>query len=150
MTSAEAGSESIARRWLSLGLRLAAPRILGKYVLVGGSLALIEFALFNLLFGIAGVPLVAANLSSIGVVIAIGFVSHRRFTFRSPGRYSHQIRWYAFMLSVSVSMNNLLLWTFVQDYGWPAPVAKVTQIGLCFIWNYSFSRFVVFAQRSPA
>lgn len=147
MSDAASGPRS--PHWRERAIRAIAPRTLGRYLLVGGGSALVEFVLFNLLFGIAGLPLIAANLASIGVVIALGFVSHKHFTFRSPGGYGRQLRWYLFMLGVSVSLNNLLLWIFVQKWEWSAPLAKVIQIGLCFLWNYSFSRRVVFA-RPPA
>lgn len=128
--------------------RLANSKVFAKYVLVGGSSAALEFFAFSLLHGLFGLPLLVANLSSIALVIVFGFLSHKHFTFLNTDRYGRQIRWYIFMLIVSITLNNALLWTFVTIAGWPASISKILQIGLCFMWNYSFSSLVVFPREA--
>ena len=40
--------------------------------------------------------------------------------------------------------------TFVEVLQMYAPLAKILEIGIVFIWNYSFCRIVVFVRRIPA
>lgn len=125
-------------------------RTLARYVLVGGASALVEFLAFNALLYLGGLPVLVANLAATAIVVAFSFVSHRRFTFRSRDRALPQVGWYVGMLAVSVLLNNALIFLFVVVLDWPPPLAKVLQLGLCFAWNFSCARLVVFARRPGA
>ena len=130
-----------------LGFFLGDRRLFFTYITVGAISVAIEFSLFNVFYSLLGMPLLTANLSAIGFVLLFSFYSHKRFSFRDRQAFHRQLRWYIFMLTVSISLNNLLVDLFVALLGWPAPLSKLLQIGICFVWNFSFSRLVVFAQR---
>jgi putative flippase GtrA len=131
----------------TIGFFLSDRRLFLTYITVGAASALAEFLLFNALYGLLGVPLMSANLTAIGVLIAFSFASHKRFSFRDSQAFHRQLPWYMVMVIVSLSLNNALIYLFVAVLGWPAPISKFLQIGICFVWNFSFSRTVVFAQK---
>lgn len=132
----------------AVGLFLDDRRLFFTYITVGALSVLVEFVLFNLFYGWLRLPLLAANLCAIGFVIAFSFASHKRFSFRDTQAFHRQLPWYLFMIAVSLSLNNALVYLFIAVLGWPAPLSKLLQIGICFVWNFSFSRLVVFAHRS--
>lgn len=128
----------VAAAWLD-------SRTLLRYAVVGGASALVEFLVFNVLVYLKVLPVLAANLTATSFIILFSFFSHRHFTFRNPNAFSRQVRLYVAMLTVSILLNNALVYLFVLVFGWPPPLAKFLQLGLCFIWNFSCSRLIVFA-----
>jgi len=120
-----------------------------RYVGVGAASALIEFALFSLAYEAMGWPLLGANMGALGVALIFNFLAHRGWTFRVGGQAYGQLRAYAFMQSVAVVLNNVLLYVMVELWQWHAPTSKLLQIGLVFAWNFSFSRLVVFRAEHP-
>lgn len=131
----------LAEAWLDI-------RTLMRYLTVGGASALIEFTIFNALVYLAALDILPANLSATCVVIAFGFLSHKHFTFRCEGGYGRQLRLYLGMLAVSIFLNNALIFLFAGMLQWPPPLAKVLQLGICLVWNFSCSRLIVFAPRA--
>lgn len=115
-----------------------------RYVSVGAISALIEFTLFNLAYAGFGWPLLRANVSALAVALTVNFLAHRGWTFRVAGSALGQLRYYALMQGVSAVLNNILMYVMVDGLQWNAPIAKVLQIGIVFVWNFSFSRLVVF------
>lgn len=127
-------------RWFPLS-------VLWRYLVVGGSSAALEFAAFNILVYLAKLPVLPANLAASLFVVVFGFLSHRHFTFKSRGQYSRQLKLYLFMIGITVILNNLLVYLFSSALDWPPPLAKVLQLGICFAWNFTFSRLIVFSHR---
>lgn len=115
-----------------------------RYATVGGASALVEFLVFSGLVYLSALPVLVANLTATGFVIAFSFVSHKHFTFRNRDAYGKQFRLFVTMLAVSILLNNLLVYLFAVLLGWPPAIAKIVQLGICFIWNYSVSRLIVF------
>jgi putative flippase GtrA len=119
-------------------------RLFLTYITVGGISALTEFLLFNAFYSMMKMPLMVSNLSAIGIVVAFSFLSHKRFSFRDRQAFHRQLPWYLFMFGVALALNNALIYLFVAVLGWWAPLSKLLQIGICFLWNFTFSRLVVF------
>ena len=124
------------------------PRQFLRYISVGALAASVEFMLFTAFYQLANWPLLVANCTSLGIALVLCFLLQRTWTFRVRGEATRQLWLYLAMQSISAVLNNLLMLGFVQGLGIYAPVAKVLQIGIVFIWNYSFCRLVVFARPS--
>ena len=123
------------------------PRLFLRYIGVGALAASVEFLLFTTLYELARWPLLAANGMALAVAVILCFILQKNWTFRARGGANRQLWLYLFMQSISAVLNNLLMLAFVDGLGLYAPFAKILQIGLVFIWNYSFCRLVVFAPR---
>jgi putative flippase GtrA len=124
------------------------PRQFLRYISVGALAASVEFTLFTAFYDLAGWPLLVANCTSLAIALILCFVLQKTWTFRARGAASRQLWLYLVMQSISAVLNNLLMLAFVQGLGIYAPVAKILQIGIVFIWNYTFCRLVVFARSS--
>ena len=121
------------------------PRQLLRYIGVGALAASVEFTLFTAFYQLVRWPLLVANCMSFAVALILCFLLQKLWTFRARGEGTRQLWLYLAMQSISVILNNLLMLGLVQGLGIYAPVAKVLQIGIVFIWNYSFCRLVVFS-----
>ena len=71
----------------------------------------------------------------------------KRWTFQDSQCVRRQLPRYLVMIGITSLLNNLLMYLFVVLFGLPALLSKVLQIGLVFGFSFSFSRFVVFANR---
>lgn len=118
--------------------------VLTRYVSVGAASALVELVLFQSLYGLAGVPLLAANVLAIAGVVAVGFIGQKRFTFRNRGPAMLQARRYLLLVISSFALNNALVFLFAAVLAWPALIAKLSQLGLSFAFNFTVSRYFVF------
>lgn len=131
----------------SLGVPGGFPATLARYVAVGGTSAACEVWLFQQLYGAVGLPLLAANVIAVCVVTAGGFVGQKLFTFRQRGHTAVQMRLFAVMLAMNFCLNNLLVLLLVEYSGLASLHAKLLQLAVSFLFNFSFARFLVFRQR---
>lgn len=123
------------------------PRLFLRYISAGAIAALFEFLLFTTLYQLAGWPLLAANGTAFLCAVVVCFALQKNWTFRIQGESIRQLRLYLFMQTISGTLNSLLMLAFVRELSLYAPLAKMLQIGIVFIWNFSFCRLVVFSPR---
>lgn len=121
------------------------PSQLLRYIGVGALAAAVELILFTAFYEFAQWPLLVSNCAALAVAVVLCFVLQRILTFRTREDANRQLGLYLFMQSISAVLNNLLMLGLVESLGIYAPLAKILQIGIVFIWNYSFCRLVVFA-----
>ena len=120
------------------------PRMLLRYISTGLIAAVAEIGVFLLLYQNARLPLLAANMLALCVALLLCFTLHKYWTFGTRGNTARQLRLYLLMQAVSMLLNNLLVYAFISVLTWPPLPAKVIQIGLVFIWNFSFNKLVIF------
>jgi putative flippase GtrA len=123
------------------GLRL---HVLARYVTVGAASAMAEIAIFYVLVTWLAVPLMVANVITVCSVTVVGFLGQKTFTFRSRGPVTRQAPLYALQVAINFVLNNALVFVFGHLFQMKPLVAKTLQLGLCFVFNFCFSRFVVF------
>ncbi len=121
-------------------------QILLRYATVGAASASVELLLFQGLYSLVGVPLMAANVMAILGVVAFGFMGQKRFTFRNRGPAFGQARRYLLLVVSSFALNNALVYLFAGVLAWPVFIAKLLQLGLSFMFNFSVSRYFVFGR----
>jgi putative flippase GtrA len=119
-----------------------------RYISIGALSAMIELALFSLAYQYLGWPLLVANSSALAFAVVVNFAAQKKWTFRAKGEANRQFRLYVLMQAISAVLNNLLIYLMIARWDWSPPLAKVTQIGLVFAWNFSFCKLVVFARRT--
>jgi putative flippase GtrA len=126
------------------------PKLLLRYIGAGGTAALLELALFTALYQRAAWPLLAANSTALAVALVLCFILQKHWTFRVQGESKRQMKFYLLMQAISAVLNNFIMLALVSGLGLYAPVAKVMQIGIIFVWNFSFCRLVVFRTQDRA
>lgn len=119
-----------------------------RYIGIGALSALLELALFSVAYQYASLPLFLANNGALALAVLFNFAAQRHWTFRVQGGFSRQIRSYVMMQTISALLNNLFVYLLIARWGWFAPLAKFTQIGLVFVWNFSFCKLIVFSNPS--
>lgn len=125
------------------------PRLLLRYISSGSAAAMVEISLFMALYQWLQLPLLAANMLALGCALLLCFALHKHWTFGVRGRGRRQLKLYLLMQGVSILLNNLLVTLFIMHWGWPPLLAKLMQIGIVFVWNFSFCKLVIFT-REPA
>ena len=117
-----------------------------RYIAIGALSAVVELALFSLAYQYFEWPLLVANSSALAFAVVVNFAAQKKWTFRAQGQTSRQLRLYVLMQAISALLNNLLVYLMIARWDWFAPAAKIIQIGLVFVWNFSFCKLVVFAR----
>lgn len=119
-----------------------------RYISVGALSAVVELSLFSLAYQYFAWPLLLANSGALALAVVLNFVVQRIWTFRNQDQVARQMRLYMLMQALSALLNNLLVYLLIARWGWFPPLAKIIQIGLVFVWNFSFCKLVVFARQS--
>jgi len=127
-----------------IGFFLRDPHLFFKYIAVGGASAVLEYALFNILYSGVGLATLVANSIAIVITVIFHFNMQKRWTFRDPQSLQRQLPRYLMMIAVAAVLNNLLVYLFVDIMLLPAALAKLLQIGLLFGWTFTVSRLIVF------
>lgn len=123
------------------------PRLLIRYVTVGATSALAELFLFYAFVTWLDFPLMVANIAAVCSVTLMGFLAQKHFTFHAGGLIAPQAMLYGFQVGINFLLNNVLVFLFGQILQFRPLVAKILQLALCFVFNFCFSRFVVFGSR---
>ena len=124
------------------------PRLFFKYIAVGGASAVLEYALFNILYSAAGLATLIANSIAIVITVIFHFNMQKRWTFRDSQSLRRQLPRYLLMIGVAAVLNNLLVYLFVEVMLLPPALAKLLQIGLLFAGQFTVSRLIVFPRHA--
>jgi putative flippase GtrA len=122
------------------------PNIFLRYIGAGSIAALVEFSLFFFLYQMADLNLILANCISFAVAVILCFILQKNWTFQVSGNGKRRLQLYLIMQAISAVLNNALMYIFVLQLGIYAPISKLLEIAIVFLWNYSFCRLVVFAK----
>lgn len=126
------------------------PRLvqMGRYLLVGGSAATIELLLFLLLVQL-GIWFLPANIIALATAGTYGFFLQKHWTFKNKQpEYGRQAVKYTIVVGIGFVLNNLLIYLFIHVFAWHPFWAKVAQLWLVLIWNYSGQRWFAFTHHS--
>lgn len=125
------------------------PRLLLRYIGAGLMAALVEFSLFSYLYQVVELDLLSANCISFAAAVILCFILQKNWTFQISGNGQRHLQLYLVMQAISAVLNNALMFIFVFQLGIYAPISKILEIAIVFLWNYSFCRLVVFAKIEP-
>ena len=120
-------------------------KLAGRFAAVGVVNTLVDYTLFNLLFYLAGVPLVAAHFLSAGTAVVVSFLLNRNWTFSETARDDSAWRQFARHVATAgsaVLISALVIW--LAAFFLPAYLAKLAAVGFSFAWNFLISRHWVF------
>lgn len=130
-------------------------RPLVRFVIVGGFVTVIDFAVFNLVLllahDISRPYVLLANTISFTVAANVGYQAHARITFRS-GRHWRGFTAFGLVALAGVSVYNaalfLLLLPFDSNHPLTLNAAKVGAVAIAAIWNYQGYRIFAFGGRA--
>jgi putative flippase GtrA len=122
--------------------------VLFRYAAVGGISAAVEWLLFQVLYGYFHLPTLLAYIIGFTCVTVVGFIAQKKFTFRNEGRWIAQGRLYVVGVASNLLLGSALVYTFIDILHMGPGLSKALQLALCFAYNFSFARFIVFRPRS--
>ena len=122
--------------------------VMFRYATVGGISAAVEWLLFQALHGHFHLPTLPSNIIGFTCVTVVGFIAQKKFTFRSEGRWIAQGRLYVVGVASNFLLSNVLVYTFIDILHMAPGLSKALQLALCFAYNFSFARYIVFRSRS--
>ena len=113
------------------------------YIVVGGSTALLELGLFQLLYEYLHVELAIANIIAVVVATCTNFLINRNVTFASTSNPARSIVLYAmlFCINLFISTNGIAL---LVSCGVHSAIAKIMLQGCIVLWNFVLYRKVIF------
>jgi putative flippase GtrA len=121
-----------------------------RFIVVGASATVIDFAILNLL-NLLGVPSIVANTISTGLSMLFSFFANKKFTFKSESKnYVRQVVLFIiFTLFGLWVIQNLIIQGLLSilPTDWPELIrlngAKIIATFASMIWNYTtYARFV--------
>lgn len=114
-----------------------------RYVLVGGSSAVIELAVFNaILYGFQpGVP--TANIIAVITSTIYNFIANKSFTFGSSGRVVQRIALYLVLWLVNLCFTTIATTALVGAGVFPL-VAKLATMACVVVWNFVLYKKIIY------
>ena len=108
------------------------------YGLSGGVNTILTYLLYVGLVQIVDYRIAIPITYAVG--IALAYVIHGRFVFRSYGSVHRFVLVYAFLFLLNLAIT----WQFVAVFGWRAETAQLPAVAGCFIVGYLLSKRFVF------
>lgn len=118
-----------------------------RYVLTGGTAACVDLGGFILLMWI-GMPLVAAAAASFALAAVVNFRLSAVYVFQTRGDLRRFALFFIFAVLGLLINAGVTVWC-VQIAGFPASIAKLTGIGVAFLFNFSVNAAIVFRRDAP-
>ena len=122
-------------------------KTIGKFLVSGGSAALVEYTVFTLLHYL-GVELVIANTTSFLSGFIVSFTLNRSWVFASKGKIRRQLLQYSTLAFVNLLLSNVLMLLFVSVTPVPSLVAKLVTMVAIACWNYLLFSRIIFKDKA--
>ena len=114
-----------------------------RYLLVGGSTALLEIVVFQGLFALSGHNVLLANPVAVVVATALNFALNRSWTFGSRGHVGRSLLLYALLFLFNMTFSTTVIAALV-GVGVISVAAKILTMVCITLWNFVLYRKVIF------
>ena len=114
-----------------------------KYLVVGGSSAVIELVLFQLLSAVFAIPLAAANVTAVVVSTVFNFLVNRNVTFKSTSNPLRSLVLYLLLFALNTTFSTAVISLSAAQGVYPL-VAKVCTMACIVLWNFVLYKKVIF------
>jgi len=116
------------------------------YILVGGTAAFVDLAIFVIFAKIVGIPYLWVGAFGFCLATTVNYMLCVRFVFDSGVRYDRKKEvFYIFLISIlGLALHQLLLAMFVEVFEIEIVISKINATGVVFLWNYLMRKHFVF------
>ena len=114
-----------------------------KYLMVGGSSAVIELVLFQLLNAVFAISLAAANVTAVVVSTVFNFLVNRNVTFKSTSNPLRSLVLYLLLFALNTTFSTVVI-SFLAAQGVYPLVAKVCTMACIVLWNFVLYKKIIF------
>jgi len=120
------------------------PRLVqfGKYILIGGSTAALEFLLFMLLSYTLSITL--TNIIAVTIATISNFLLNGKFAFCQSSRIWRSAILYMSLFFLNLLFSTLAIGLLVSSFGIPKALAKLSTMLCIVLWNFILYRKIVF------
>lgn len=116
-----------------------------KFLISGGTAALVEYGLFLLIHNIAGPDwIIFSQTISFIAGFAISFLLNKSWVFGSKGHASKQLLQYATLAGVNLLLGNIVIIFITEILNFEYFIAKLVVMILVVIWNYLIFSKIIF------
>ena len=122
-----------------------------RYFFVGGTAALVDWAVFYVFAQLLRLPWFPVALMSFLLATLVNYVLSVRHVFRSGVRFSprHEVTMVFLVSAAGLAINQAILWVLIEHAHSYLMPAKITATGVVFVWNYCIRRFYIFRAIPP-
>ena len=114
-----------------------------RYLIVGGSSALVELMLFQGLYAMLQMDVVVANVCAVVASTAFNFLLNRTLTFKSASNPARSVLLYLLLLALNTCFTSTAI-ALLVSMGTPSVAAKLLTMACVTLWNFVLYRKVVF------
>lgn len=116
-----------------------------RFMIVGGTSAIIEFSLLVLLVEKLKMGYLPGNVLAFSLTNIITYLLSRYFVFSPTDRKKrHEAALFIVFLSGGLAINQTVLWAVVEFIGLDYKISKVVAILVTIIWNFFTRKYIVF------
>ncbi|MDB5177132.1 MAG: hypothetical protein JWN75_800 [Candidatus Saccharibacteria bacterium] len=119
-----------------------------KFLVSGGTAALIEYSSFFALIHYFQELLIMSNIVSFALGLLASFLLNKQWVFKERGDTRRQLLLYFSLALLNLLLSSLLIWLLVNTVGMPAVIAKLFIMAVIATWNYVIFSKLIFINRS--
>lgn len=113
------------------------------YLFVGGSSALLELAIFQGLYSLAGLAVAPSNIVAVVVATVYNFLMNRSVTFKSTSNPLRSLVLYLLLFAANLAFSTWAIGALI-GLGVPSAIAKIMTQAAIATWNFFIYKAVVF------
>ena len=124
-----------------------------SYFGVGGTAALVEWAVFSVFEYLFNIPYLIATVIAFIISTTVNWLLGRRFTFKNSSYKLKKERELVLVFSVSalgLIFNLVLMYLFVDCFGMNTnilkTISKILSTGIVFIWNFLSRKYIIYKE----
>lgn len=113
------------------------------YLLVGGGTAILELALFQILYALTPIGAGVSNVIAVVVATACNFALNGTVTFQHSSNLTRSIVLYCLLFAFNTALSTVVI-TMADTLGVPPILAKLATMACIVCWNFILYKKVVF------
>ena len=117
-----------------------------KYLIIGGSAFIVEYALFLLLRTF--MHYIIANIIIYSIMFWSVFLANKYINFKSKGFFARQLSLYTALYFVNLTITSLMLYGLDEYFNIDPAIGKFFVSGIATLWNFVLYKFVIYKDRS--
>lgn len=120
-----------------------------KFFIIGGFSGFLDLILLYIFTEFMGIWYFYSGIFSFLFVSIIGYLLNKKITFKNTdNNLTVQYIKYTFGILIGMAINNLFLFIFTNIFGVWYILSRVFSSLIALIWNYSFSKKVIFLDKN--
>ena len=117
-----------------------------RYLISGGTGAVVIFALLSLMVEVFATPPLVATTISFVIGSLVNYTLQYYWTFEAEGPHRVMLSRYAAVTAVTMSLNTALFWAFTEQLGMHYLIAQALSIGLIIGVNFVINKHYTFSE----